>query len=304
MKEDDYTPMHHYPWHPGDYQLKTNHWSEERTSVQCEAGLLRDLAYRRLIDLYMTLGGPIPDKTHWVATRVRMVAHTEIVGSVLKEKFAREPGLWRNDKCDSEIAKYRKRVVANQENGKKGGRKPNENPPANPLGSKPRTKNHKPKNTPLPPEGEVWWEEFWQAYPRKEAKKDAYKAFATALGRASSFQAIMEGLRRFIGCDQWTSGDETKIPHASTWLNGDRWNDTPAKAGGQPAGAAARWWETGQGIMDKGIELGLPAPASREGPPFWEFTAMVWIKMGDGEWIDDKMQAYRYFTRMRDGGAT
>jgi hypothetical protein len=67
-------------------------------------------------------------------------------------------------------------------------------------------------------------------------------------------------------------------------------------------GDSGHWWDTGKGIMDKGIELGMSAPANAEGPAFWEFTGLVWAKMGDGPWIDDKMQAYRYYKRAVNGG--
>lgn len=304
MSDDDKTPMHHYPWHPGDYQLSTNHWSELRTKVECEAGLLHDLAYRRLIDLYYGLGGPIPDKTQWVATRVRMVAHVDVVGSVLKEKFVRDGGFWSNDKCNKEIARYRKRVVANQENGKKGGRKPTENPVGNPLGSKPRTKNQKPYKSPLPPEGEVWWEEFWNTYPRKVAKPDALRAFAKALERAASFEAIMAGLRRHLPCEQWK--DQTKIPHPATWLNRDGWNDEvavpPAPDGGDPKA----WWQSRSGLLQRGLELGLPAPPKPEEDPggqAWRrFVAAVWVRSGDGPWWDEHDAAYPLAVKLRDGG--
>lgn len=299
--EEENTPMFHYPWHPGDYQLKTNHWSELRTKVECETGLLHDLAYRRLIDLYYSIGGPIPDKTQWVATRVRMLTHVEIVGSVLKEKFEREPGFWRNDKCDKELAKYRKRVVANKENGKRGGRKPNENPPANPLGSKPRTKNQNHRNTPLPPEGVVWFEEFWKTYPRKVGKPVAMRAFAKAInGRGGTMEAIMAGLRRHLSCEQWT--DPTKIPHPSTWLNRDGWNDEVSTSpGAGDSDKPGAWWNTAKGILDKGLELGLPAPHDTVGVPFLRHTAAVWLEAGDGPWIDERATAYQFYVKMRNG---
>lgn len=296
--------MHHYPWHPGDYQLATNHWSELRTPVQVETGLLHDLAYRRLIDLYYGNGGPIPDKTQWVATRVRMLAHAEIVGSVLKEKFTRKDGFWVNDKCDKEIAKYRKRVVANQENGKKGGRKPSGQAKANPVGSKPRTKNHKP-NTPLPPEGEAAWEVFWTTYPRKEKKPNALKAYAKALQKAAP-EAILAGLQRYIACDQWTA-DATKIPHPATWLNAEQWNDTPAKApaAGTQADDPNRWWASRSGIERKGMEFGLPAPPPADADlghrEWYRFQASVWRHAGDGPWIDSESRSYPIFKQLLNG---
>lgn len=132
--------MHHYPFHVGDYQKDTAHFDQDPEKVEVPVGLVRDLAYRRLLDLYHSQEGPIPNKTHWVATRVRLLAHAAIVGSVLKEFFELRDGFWHQKRADAEVARYQKRVVTNQENGKKGGRKPTTIPTGNPVGSKPRTR--------------------------------------------------------------------------------------------------------------------------------------------------------------------
>lgn len=66
--------------------------------------------------------------------------------------------------------------------------------------------------------------EFWAAYPRKVGKGQARKAYAKAL-RIASHDDIMFGL------SQQRPSMEAKepqfIPHASTWLNGERWDDEP-----------------------------------------------------------------------------
>jgi len=62
---------------------------------------------------------------------------------------------------------------------------------------------------------------FWQNYPRKVGKRAAMKAFTLALKRAPAAE-ILAGLARA----QW-SDDPQYIPHATTWLNGDRWTDEP-----------------------------------------------------------------------------
>lgn len=65
---------------------------------------------------------------------------------------------------------------------------------------------------------------FWPVYPRKVAKGTARKCYRTARKRAS-FELIMTGLRRFVPI---ATDKETRfIPHASTWLNGERWLDEP-----------------------------------------------------------------------------
>jgi len=64
---------------------------------------------------------------------------------------------------------------------------------------------------------------FWAIYPRKEAKGAARTAFLKA-SKKVSVQAITEGAKRF-------ANDPNRQPeftaHASTWLNQERWADTP-----------------------------------------------------------------------------
>lgn len=71
--------------------------------------------------------------------------------------------------------------------------------------------------------------EFWQAYPRKVAKPAAEKAWRKVAGEAD---AILAGLRRQAGCEQWAKDGGQFIPHPATWLNGRRWEDAPAPAVG------------------------------------------------------------------------
>lgn len=64
---------------------------------------------------------------------------------------------------------------------------------------------------------------FWQLYPRRVAKIDAERAWARMTP-----QERIEALRVIpLHVDQWRlEGREPRlIPHASTWLNGKRWQD-------------------------------------------------------------------------------
>ena len=295
--------MHYYPFNPSAYYLSTGHWSEDRTVIQIEAGLVRDLAYRRLLDLYYGEEEPIPSKTRLVAIRIRMLKHEDIVAAVLKEKFTLKDGFWTQDRAEEEIEKYQRRAAASRENGKKGGRPKTNGKPSKTkqvpgrLQLRTRTRT---RYTPLPPEGEAWWEEFWKAYPRKAKKPDAYRAFAKALGRAPSFEAIMAGLRKHLSCEQWA--DATKIPHPATWLNADQWDDEPVVApSAGDADRAEAWWNSAKGILDKGIELGMPGPAEASGVAFLRYTAAVWLEAGDGPWVDERGSAYPFYVRLRNG---
>lgn len=65
---------------------------------------------------------------------------------------------------------------------------------------------------------------FWDIYPKKAGKREAEKAFAKALSRAS-FDAIMAGARRYAA--ERIGQDAAHTKHAQGWLNGDRWEDEP-----------------------------------------------------------------------------
>jgi len=63
---------------------------------------------------------------------------------------------------------------------------------------------------------------FWEKYPRKTAKAAAQKVFARALTKID-FEPMMEKLNIFVEMHNDTKKEF--IPHASTWLNQERWND-------------------------------------------------------------------------------
>lgn len=63
---------------------------------------------------------------------------------------------------------------------------------------------------------------FWEKYPRKTAKVPARRAFPKAMMKIS-FNELIEKLDYFIDVHKHTK--QQFLPHASTWLNQERWND-------------------------------------------------------------------------------
>jgi len=83
----------------------------------------------------------------------------------------------------------------------------------------------KPKATKPIPVGDAAFEQFWRAYPRKVGKGHALKAWRTAVKKAPA-DVILAGLQRAVFPVR-----TQYVPHASTWLNGERWADgTPTAA--------------------------------------------------------------------------
>lgn len=90
------------------------------------------------------------------------------------------------------------------------------------------------------------FDEFWTFYPRKLKRADALKSYRKAR-KDTEAADILEGLKRHL--PGWEATELNFIPHATTWLNGERWNDQPetpkpTAVGESPAGF---WDRTFQG---------------------------------------------------------
>lgn len=68
--------------------------------------------------------------------------------------------------------------------------------------------------------------DFWSVWPRKEGKADAKKAWVKAARKHPPDQ-ILERAREYAASPHLP--DRQFIPHAATWLNGERWNDEPLR---------------------------------------------------------------------------
>jgi hypothetical protein len=75
---------------------------------------------------------------------------------------------------------------------------------------------------------EAMFAEFWACYPRKLGKPAAKASFARALTKADLAE-VADGLR--LWCAYWKAkNDMEHVPHPTTWLNQERWNDRPPAA--------------------------------------------------------------------------
>lgn len=71
---------------------------------------------------------------------------------------------------------------------------------------------------------EEWFNVFWTAYPNKTNKKESKKRFVKICTSEILFNTIMEGMKKTVIPKAHFEGKQY-IPMASTWLNGERWND-------------------------------------------------------------------------------
>lgn len=66
---------------------------------------------------------------------------------------------------------------------------------------------------------------FWQAYPRKEGKVKAVKAWEKITQPEETLALILKALAWQREMPDWKKDGGKYVPHASTYLNGQRWLD-------------------------------------------------------------------------------
>ena len=71
------------------------------------------------------------------------------------------------------------------------------------------------------------FEEFWETYPRKVGKQKAIAKYAAATNRADE-QAIIDGAHRLANDPNLP--EQKFIPHPTTWLERNGWEDEPLPA--------------------------------------------------------------------------
>jgi hypothetical protein len=104
------------------------------------------------------------------------------------------------------------------------------------------------------------FEQFWSAYPRKEGKKDALKAWR-ALNEGQKF-AARESIPVHVRC--WNAAGRSKhyMPMCGTWLRGERWEDELEMP--ETKAPQVDWWRSTAGIETKARELGMWPPRAGE----------------------------------------
>jgi len=123
--------MNYYEHHIGDYAAATTHLS-----------LLEDAIYSRLLRRYYLQEGPLPADDAASARLAGARTADEVASAVvvLNEFFpVGDDGLRHNKRADEEIERFRIKVEAARENGKRGGR-----PPKAPIKTQQKAKETQP----------------------------------------------------------------------------------------------------------------------------------------------------------------
>lgn len=67
--------------------------------------------------------------------------------------------------------------------------------------------------------------EFWAAYPRREARADAWRAWQQIARRRPPVADLVTAVRAHISAHEWCAERRRFIPLPATWLRGERWAD-------------------------------------------------------------------------------
>lgn len=71
----------------------------------------------------------------------------------------------------------------------------------------------------------VRFDEFWAAYPKKTDKKKAQTAWKKI--KPAEIDKIITDVIQRSRSNDWTKENGKYIPHPTTYINGERWNDEP-----------------------------------------------------------------------------
>jgi len=88
-------------------------------------------------------------------------------------------------------------------------------------------------NTPLTPQGGNGYpedfEKLWSAYPKHKSKGAAFKAYVKAKKAGILPDNLLERIQTEAQCADWTKDNGQYVPHMSTWLNQQGWEDDDAQ---------------------------------------------------------------------------
>jgi len=153
------------------------------------------------------------------------------------------------EKIDADTAKYEAVCAVRRECGKHGGR-PRKMDENQTVSEKPNgyQKSKSPLRKGIERKGNISslrsddisseFASFWAVYPRREARKDAEKAWNA--GKLDGMaDTIVEAVKARIGSEGWR--DPKYIPLPATFLRGRRWEDVPLTA---TAGAQGNGWSS------------------------------------------------------------
>lgn len=69
------------------------------------------------------------------------------------------------------------------------------------------------------------FERFWGVYPKRINKKKAFETRLKIKDNLPSLDVVLKSVRGWAATKEWKKDGGQYIPHPTTWLNGNRWED-------------------------------------------------------------------------------
>lgn len=126
---------------------------------------------------------------------------------------------------------------------------------------------------------EAEFNKFWEYYPRKKSKGDAYKAWIQTKEKRPALDKILKAIVVLRESDDWLKEGGQYIPYPASWLRAWGWADVPETEQAQVRGGTM-WWKTTSGVEAKGRELGMEWDAFN-GETFQQFAERVKARVRD-----------------------
>jgi uncharacterized protein YdaU (DUF1376 family) len=235
----------YYRFFVGDYLRDAGHLS-----------LLEHGAYRRLIDLYMTSGEPLPFDLPRLYRLMHATSKEEqtAVQQVIDEFFRMDGNILRNSRCDRELAWQGERTVKSlRANDIKyaesrelkqrlisawtpdGDRSDSKRSPyqnQNQNQNQKKTKTLRPSSKDLLPAG---FREFWVTFPHYSGRSSRVDSLAEwkRMKLEPVADAVLETLRCAMASPDWKKDGGSMVPGAQRWLKKRLWEQDGLGKDGQ-----------------------------------------------------------------------
>jgi uncharacterized protein YdaU (DUF1376 family) len=228
--------MNYYERHIGDYLKDTAHLS-----------LLEHGIYTRLLDVYYTREGAIPESDAARLIGARSKDEREALKAVLSEFFKLVEGACVQDRADREIARFKDKQAkakksaearwgaqppqsecnanASQTHDAQAMRTQSEGNATRARPQSPVTSNQ--NKTPLPPCGGAdRFAEFWALWPKSRRKGSKGKC-EELWGKAkldTQAETILAHVKAMAATPDWLKENGAYIPAPEVYLRGERWD--------------------------------------------------------------------------------
>ena len=208
-----------YSFYPADYGKDTGHLT-----------LVEHGAYRVLMDHYYAHEAPLPANMARLFRLCRAKSEDEkkAVRFVLKEFFDATAQGFSHKRIEAEIAKADEKSVRGSMAARIGAAKRQRS-----AGKKPADRQPSPSQPQSP---DSHFEDFWSAFPRKEARGAAAKAWARASETAAP-ATLIAAAKSYAAKREGQEAKFTKTP--ATWLAQECWLDDAAPVADEAAASNA-----------------------------------------------------------------